>query len=263
MNHQHGNGQRQHQFHHGAERPDGCLQHWTRNLDGAKGVGVDAPRRDDDDASHQQRADHGRQPSAKARQGRQGKPDDHHGGSDGDVGMQRAYQIQPEAQEHTCHHAHDDGHGHGLHGAFDPSRGTQNQYEDAGGVERTHDFRKLQMRQCRTYQHRAGYRPGKSQWLAVGPTHQDADQPVDEEHAEDPGGEFGFAQPSTGARRKNDGHRCRGREDPADESVGDAGGIEVCQQAPWAGRALRRFFQVREKMRHKRCSVGWTTVRGA
>ena len=161
----------------------------------------------------QQRADQRRQPPAPDRQRRQRDEGDHHRRGDRGIAVQRPHQIEAEAQKDARHHAHHDRHRQRRHQALDPTAHSQQQHQQAGGIEGADHLGKAQVLQRRPNQHGAGNGPGKAQRHVVEPAHRQRQQAVDEEDTEDPGRQLGRTQPAARANRQDDRDRPGGRED--------------------------------------------------
>ena len=91
------------------------------------------------------------------------------------------------------------------------------------------DLSKAEVGQRGPDQDGAGNGPEERQRLTVGEREGDGDEPVDEERAEQPGGEIGLSEAATRAGREDDGHRAGRRKQEADQR---AGGVRQRQIAP-------------------------------
>jgi hypothetical protein len=98
-----------------------------------------------------------------------------------------------------------------------------------------------QVRQRRPHQHGARNGPVEYQRLAIEQREDDADEAVDEEGGEEPGGEIGFAQAAARADREHDGDRPRRREQEGDHRIA---GIDRAEIQPGPARQRQdRLFQ--------------------
>ena len=97
----------------------------------------------------------------------------------------------------------------------------------AGGVKRANHLGKAQVLQRRADEHGARDRPEEDEGLPVLEAERDRQQPVQEERAEEPGGEVGLREPTPRPHRQDDGDRAGGREDEADEAVGGVDAAKV------------------------------------
>ena len=238
LHHQHGDGERHHQLHHGPHGPRRRLQTGAREpLRGARRPDRTARQRDGDRAD-QQRADERRQPRPSARpSAEQQEGRDHRRRRWRGRRAARAPGRVPNRRNTPATMPITIGIGTACHGPPHPAGEPEHQHQQPGGVEGADHLGEAQVAERRADQHRARDRPEERQRLPVQPAGEHREQAVEEEHAEDPGRQLGGRQPACGADGEDHGDRPGGGEDQADQAVGRVEQADVPAAAAPARRA--------------------------